>query len=900
MERKLNDKFNPKDFEERIYEEWEGKGYFKPSMDKTKESYCIMMPPPNVTGKLHMGHALDGTIQDILIRFKRMQGYNTLWLPGTDHAAISTEMKVVEKLKNEGKTKQELGREKFLEEAWDWTHLYGGTIEAQQKKLGCSCDWSRKRFTLDKGLSDAVLEQFTSLYNKGLIYKGTRMINYCPNCKTSISDAEVEYKEEATHLWHIRYKITGTEDRYITVATTRPETMLGDTAVAVNPTDERYQDLIGKTCILPIMNKEIPIIADEFVEKEFGTGCVKITPAHDMNDYQSGLRHNLEIITVFDDENKMGDLVPKYKGMDLLDARKAIVEDLKKIDALVKTEEYIHNVGKCERCKNTIEPKISEQWFVSMKDLAKKAADSVRNNEAKFIPKKYEKQYFNWLDNIQDWCISRQLWWGHRIPAYYCDECGHINVAKETPTKCEKCGSTKLHQDEDTLDTWFSSALWPFSTLGWPSTETEDYKTFYPTNVLVTGFDIITFWVSRMMSQGLELTGIAPFKDVLIHGMVRDSQGRKMSKTLGNGIDPIEIIDEYGADSLRFAVISGTTMGNDIRYMPEKLEQASNFANKIWNAAKFIIINTPDEEKVKEFCHKVFNSETHKYNPELLKIEDKWILNKLDKLVSDVTRNIENYDLGVALDKIYGFIWNEFCDWYIEMVKPRIYSEDEETKVAVSNILNHVFETSLKLLHPFMPFVTTEIYDKLVSYKDEDLIVSKWPGIREEFVFEAEEEAIEKIKEIIVGIRNIRSTKNIHPSKKSKLIIVTLKYKKELEKAQDMLLKLGFADNLEIIEKIEEAQEKKEEIDSAISIILSDVEVYMPLKGLIDIEEEKARLEAEVTKLQAEVARGEKMLSNPGFVNKAPEAKVNEEKEKLAKYKDMLELAKERLAKLKN
>ena len=898
MERKLNDKFNPKDFEDKIYKEWEEKGYFKPSMDKTKESYCIMMPPPNVTGKLHMGHALDGTIQDILIRFKRMQGYNTLWLPGTDHAAISTEMKVVEKLKNEGKTKQELGREKFLEEAWDWTHLYGGTIEAQQKKLGCSCDWSRKRFTLDEGLSEAVLEQFISLYNKGLIYKGTRMINYCPNCKTSISDAEVEYKEEATHLWHIRYKITGTEDRYITVATTRPETMLGDTAVAVNPTDERYQDLIGKTCILPIMNKEIPIIADEFVEKEFGTGCVKITPAHDMNDYQSGLRHNLEIITVFDDDNKMGDLVPKYKGMDLLEARKAIVEDLEKIGALVKTEEYIHNVGKCERCKNTIEPKISEQWFVSMKNLAKRAADSVRNDEVRFIPKKYEKQYFNWLDNIQDWCISRQLWWGHRIPAYYCDDCGHINVAKTQPVKCEKCGSVHLHQDEDTLDTWFSSALWPFSTLGWPNTDSEDYKTFYPTNVLVTGFDIITFWVSRMMSQGLEFTGVAPFKDALIHGMVRDSQGRKMSKTLGNGIDPIEIIDEYGADSLRFAVISGTTMGNDIRYMPEKLEQASNFANKIWNAAKFIINSLADEEKVREFCHEVYEK-NKSYNPDLLKIEDKWILNKFDKLVADVTRNLENYDLGVALDKIYSFIWNEFCDWYIEMVKPRMYSEDEETKVAVSDILNHVFGSSLKLLHPFMPFVTSEIYSKLICFGTEDLIIAKWPTIREKFVFDEEEEAVEKLKEIIVGIRNIRNTKNIHPSKKSKLVIVTSKYKKELEQAQDILLKLGFAEDIEIIEKIENAKESKEEIDSAMSIILSDVEIYIPLKGLIDIEEEKARLETEVKKLEAEVARGEKMLSNPGFVNKAPEAKVNEEKEKLAKYREMLELAKERLEKLK-
>ena len=897
---KLNDKYNPKDFEDRIYEEWEEKEYFAPSMDKTKESYCIMMPPPNVTGKLHMGHALDDTIQDILIRFKRMQGYNTLWLPGSDHAAISTEMKVVEKLKKEGKTKQDLGREKFLEEAWAWTKEYGGTIQNQQKKLGCSCDWSRRRFTLDKGLSDAVLEQFVDLYNKGLIYKGTRMINYCPSCKTSISDAEVEYKEEATHLWHIRYKITGTEDRYITVATTRPETMLGDTAVAVSPTDERYKDLVGKTCILPIMNKEIPIIADEFVEKEFGTGAVKITPAHDMNDYQSGLRHNLEIINVFDDDNKMGDLVPKYKGMDLLEARKAIVEDLKEIGALVKTEDYVHNVAKCERCKNTIEPKVSEQWFVSMEGLAKKAADSVRNDEARFIPKKYEKQYFNWLDNIQDWCISRQLWWGHRIPAYYCEECGHINVAKTAPEKCEKCGSTHLHQDEDTLDTWFSSALWPFSTLGWPNTEEEDYKTFYPTNVLVTGFDIITFWVSRMMSQGLELTGRAPFKDVLIHGMVRDSQGRKMSKTLGNGIDPIEIIDEYGADALRFAVISGTTMGNDIRYMPEKLEQASNFANKIWNAARFIINSLADEEKVRESHEKLMQDNS--YNSDLLKIEDKWILNKFDKLVADVTRNLENYDLGVALDKIYSFIWNEFCDWYIEMVKPRIYSDNEEEKIVVSDILNYVFGSSLKLLHPFMPFVTSEIYSKLIRFGKEDLIVAEWPTVKNEFAFDKEEEAVEKIKEIIVGIRNVRNTKNIHPSKKSELIIITSKYADAVKEAEEILLKLGFAEKIEIFEnkkELEKTSKGENKIDDAMSIILSDIEVYIPLKGLIDIEEERARLNAEVTRLEAEVARGEKMLSNPGFVNKAPEAKVNEEKEKLANYKEMLNLAKERLAKLK-
>ena len=884
----MQNKYNPKDFEEKLYQEWEEKGYFKPSMDKTKESFCIMMPPPNVTGKLHMGHALDDTIQDILIRFKRMQGFNTLWLPGTDHSAISTEMKVVEKLRNEGKTKQELGREKFLEEAWEWTRIYGGTIEMQQKKLGCSCDWDRKRFTMDEGLSDAVLEQFVDLYNKGLIYKGKRMINYCPSCKTSISDAEVEYKEEASHLWHIRYQIKGEKDRYIIVATTRPETMLGDTAVAVHPDDERYKDLVGKTCILPIMNKEIPIIADEFVEKEFGTGCVKITPAHDMNDYQAGLRHNLEIVEVFDEDYKMGDLVPEYKGMELLEARKEIVKKLEEIGALVKTEDYTHNVAKCERCKTTIEPKISEQWFVSMKDLAKRAADSIRNNEAKFIPKKYEKQYFNWLDNIQDWCISRQLWWGHQIPAYYCEECGHINVAKTLPEKCEKCGSTKLHQDEDTLDTWFSSALWPFSTLGWPDTTKEDYKTFYPTSVLVTGFDIITFWVSRMMSQGLEFTGQAPFKDILIHGMVRDSQGRKMSKTLGNGIDPIEIIDEYGADSLRFAVISGTTMGNDIRYMPEKLEQASNFANKIWNAAKFIINTLADEEKVRDFCYEVYEK-NKSYNPDLLKIEDKWILNKFDKLVSEVTRNMENYDLGVALDKIYNFIWNEFCDWYIEMVKPRIYSDDENTKIGVSDILNHVFGSCLKLLHPFMPFVTAEIYKNLICFGTKDLIVAKWPTIRNNFAFDKEEAMVEKVKEIIVEIRNVRNTKNIHPSKKSKLIIVSKEYEEELKEVEDILLKLGFATEVKIQNNYEDIPK------DAIKIIAEGIEVFIPLEGLVDMEQERKRLEEEKKKLEGEVARCEKMLSNPGFMNKAPQSKIDEEKAKLEKYKDMLAKVEESL-----
>ena len=828
-----------------------------------------------------MGHALDDTIQDVLIRFKRMQGFDTLWLPGSDHAAISTEMKVVQKIGKEGKTKQDLGRKKFLEEAWDWTHEYGGIIQKQQRKLGCSCDWERNRFTLDEGMSDAVLEQFIKLYEKGLIYKGKRMVNWCTSCKTSISDAEVEYKEEPSHLWHIRYKITGTDDKYIIVATTRPETMLGDTAVAVHPDDERYKDLVGKTCILPIMNKEIPIIADEFVEKDFGTGCVKITPAHDMNDYQAGLRHNLEIIEVFDENFKMGNLVPELKGMDLLDARKVIVNKLEQLGALVKTEEYTHNVAKCERCKNTIEPKISTQWFVNMKDLAKRAADSVRNGEMRFVPKRYEKQYFNWLDNIQDWCISRQLWWGHRIPAYYCDECGEINVAK--------CGSTHLTQDEDTLDTWFSSALWPFSTLGWPNIESEDYKRFYPTNVLVTGFDIITFWVSRMMTQGLEFTNQVPFKDVVIHGLIRDSQGRKMSKTLGNGIDPIEVIDKYGADSLRFSVLSGTTMGNDIRYMPEKLEQASNFANKIWNAAKFIINSNVSENDIKEAGKRIYNKENKEYNKDSLAIEDKWILNKLDKLVFEVTTNIENYDLGIALDKIYNFIWNEFCDWYIEMVKPRIYSDNYEIKTNVCYILNYVFGTALKLLHPFMPFVTTKIYSELVSYDNKDLMISNWPEVKKNFSFENEEKLVEQLKETIVEIRNVRANMNIHPSKKSELIFVSKSNKKELEQAKEFILKLGFGNELKI-------QENKDGIkDNAIGIIKGEIELYIPFEGLVDLAEEKKRLEAEKEKLENEVLRCEKMLSNPGFVNKAPESKIKEEKEKLAKYNNMLQNVKSRL-----
>ncbi len=883
-ENKLEGTYKPQEFEEKLYQEWEEKGYFKPTMDKTKKSYCIMMPPPNVTGKLHMGHALDDTIQDILIRFKRMQGYNTLWLPGSDHAAIATEVKVVAKMKQEeGLTKADITREQFLERAWAWTKEYGGTIQKQQRRLGCSCDWERNRFTMDEGLTEAVLEQFIQLYKKGLIYKGKKMINWCPSCHTTISDAEVEYQDEPSHLWHIRYQIVGEPNRYVIVATTRPETMLGDTAIAVHPDDERYQDLIGKKCILPIMNKEIPIIADEFVEKEFGTGCVKITPAHDPNDYQAGIRHNLEIIEVFDDSSIMGDLVPEYKGMLAIEARKLIVEKLQELGNLVKIEDYTHNVGKCYRCHSTIEPRISEQWFVAMKELAKRAADAVRNDEVKFVPKRYEKMYFNWLDNIQDWCISRQLWWGHRIPVYYCKECGHINVAKQMPEKCEKCGATKLKQDEDSLDTWFSSALWPFSTLGWPNTESEDYKTFYPTNVLVTGYDIITFWISRMMTQGLELTNQNPFKDIVVHGIVRDSQGRKMSKSLGNGIDPIEIIERYGADALRFSVLSGTTMGNDIRYMPEKLEQASNFANKIWNAAKFIKMNSVEDKEVIKFFNENYDGKAHSFKENSLKIEDKWIISKLNKAIKDITKNIENYDLGVALDNIYNFIWNEFCDWYIEMVKTRLYSENQEEKIRVCFVLDYVFRMALKLLHPFMPFVTSKIYGGLVHYNDKELMVSEWPEYKETLNYENEEETVEKLKEIITEIRNVRTKMNVHPSKKSKLIFVTERLKDAINESQEFIKKLGFGEEI-ILQNTEEGIDK-----NAISIIKNDVKLFIPFEDLVDIEQEKARLEQEKTKTISEIQRAEKMLSNPGFTSKAPQAKIDEEKAKLEKYKSMLE-----------
>ncbi len=890
QKKQLSEKYNPKEFEDKLYKHWEESGYFKPNMDPNKEAYCIMMPPPNVTGKLHMGHALDGTLQDILIRFKRMQGYNTLWLPGSDHASISTEMKVVQKLQKEGKTKADLGREKFIEEAWEWTHLYGGTIQKQQRKIGCSCDWDRRRFTLDEGLSDAVLEQFIRLYQKGLIYRGERMVNWCTNCNTSISDAEVIYQEEETCLWYVRYPIVGEKDRFITIATTRPETMLGDTAVAVHPDDPRYQDVIGKKCMLPIMNKEIPIIADEFVEKEFGTGAVKITPCHDMNDYQAGLKHHLEMIQVFDEHFKMGDLLPEYKGMDLLEARQKIVERLKQEGYLIKEEKYMHNVGKCERCKHTIEPKISTQWFVKMKELAEPAIKAVENGDIKFIPKKYEKTYFNWMYHIQDWCISRQLWWGHQIPAYYCKKCGHIHVAKEAPKACEKCGSTDLYQDPDTLDTWFSSALWPFSTLGWPDENAVDLKTFYPTNVLITGYDIIFFWVARMIFSGLDVMGERPFKDVLIHGIVRDSQGRKMSKTLGNGIDPIEVIDQYSADALRFSLLTGTTMGNDIRYMPEKLEQASNFANKIWNAAKFILMNQPEPEKLKAFRAQYYDAKTDQYQENAFAMEDKWILHQLNELVAEITTNIEHYDMGVAIDKIYNFMWNEFCDWYIEMAKLRLYADKEEAKIQVSYVLSEVFKTCLKLLHPFMPFVTSEIYDALTDDEEKELMVSDWPVCHAQMKeWKQAAELIQKWKKIIVEIRNIRNTKNIHPTQKSDLILVTKKYTEDMEKMKDMTMKFGFA------KKVLLQETRKDIPEDAIQIVTDGIEVYMPMEGLIDKEAEKQRLEAEKTRLEAEVARCEKMLANKGFMAKAPASKIAEEKEKLAKYQEMLQKVKESL-----
>lgn len=870
---KLMDKYDPKQFEQKLYKEWDEKGYFKPSMDKTKPSYSIVMPPPNVTGKLHMGHALDAAIQDLFIRYKRMQGYNTLWLPGTDHSALSTEAKIVAQMKKEGLKKSDIGRAKFLDRAWDWTKLYGGTIVSQQKMLGCSCDWSRARFTLDEGLSKAVYTAFKRLYDKGYIYKGKRMINYCTGCHTSISDAEIEYKEEATHLWHIKYQVKDS-DEYLVVATTRPETMLGDTAVAVSPKDERLKHLIGKTCILPIMNKEIPIIGDRFVEMEFGTGAVKVTPAHDMNDYQAGLDHDLPVIEVFDENLVMNDLHPDFAGMNIYDARTKIVERLQEIGALIKIEDYTHNVAKCDRCHSTIEPRISDQWFVKMSELAKPAIEAVKNDDVKFIPKRYEKTFFNWMNNIKDWCISRQIWWGHQLPVYYCEDCGEIVVLDKTPDKCPKCGCTKFTRDEDTLDTWFSSALWPFSTLGWPNEDAEDFKTFYPTDTLVTGYDIIQAWVSRMIYSGLEYTGKKPFDNVFIHGIVRDSQGRKMSKSLGNGIDPLEVIDEYSTDALRFSLILGITAGNDIRYMPEKLESSSNFANKLWNASKFVLMNLEDYDGI--------------YDEKDLCKEDKWILSKLNTLVKEVTNNIDNFDIGVSTQKIYDFIWNEFCDWYIEICKTRLYDKTSTTRKAAQFTLNKVLQDSLKLLHPVMPFITEEIYTKLYN-DDETIMTAEWPKFEEKYAFQKEEQEIEKLKDVIIGIRNIRNNMNVHPSRKSKLIVVTENYKNLINESESILNKLGFAESIEL-------KDNKDGIPSnAVSVVTDGIEVFMPFEDLVDLEAEKERLQNEKTKLESEVARATKMLSNPGFVNKAPEAKINEEKAKLTKYQEMLDSVNERL-----
>ena len=868
--------YEPKDFEERIYSNWLEKRYFEAHNDSDKKPFTIVMPPPNITGVLHMGHGMDNTLQDIIVRYKRMQGFETLWVPGIDHASIATEAKIVEQMRKEGITKEDLGREKFLERAWAWKEKYGGTILNQLKKMGVSCDWSRVSFTMDEHLTKAVKKVFVDMYNKGQIYKGERMINWCPKCMTSISDAEVEYEEEAGHLWHIRYKTPDGKDEII-VATTRPETMLGDTAVAVHPDDERYTHLIGKTVVLPIMNKEIPIVADEYVEKEFGTGAVKITPAHDPNDFEVGLRHNLEVIKVFTDDAHMNDLVPKYEGMDRLTARKAIVEDLEKLGALVKTENYSHNVGKCYRCHETVEPAVSKQWFMKMKELAKPANEAVRSGEMKFIPERFDKIYFSWMDNVKDWCISRQLWWGHRIPAYYCEECGEMTVSAEEVTTCPKCGSHKMHQDEDTLDTWFSSALWPFATLGWPD-ETPDFKKFFPTDVLVTGYDIIFFWVARMLFSSIEHTGKVPFKHVLIHGLVRDELGRKMSKSLGNGVDPLEVIDKYGADSFRYALVQGTAPGNDMRYLPEKIEAGRNFANKLWNASRFAMMNFGESEL--------------KHDESKMCIEDKWILSKANTAVKEITDCMEKYEFGVAIQKIMELIRDEICDWYIEMIKPRLYDMTNETRDEALYTLNEILKISLKLLHPFMPFITEEIYMNL-KHNDESIMISAWPKYDEENNYKQEEEDIELIKEVIKNTRNIRANMNVAPSRKASMIFVT-ENSRVIEEGKSFIEKLASADKI-IIQK-----DKSGISDTAVSIAAPGMEIYIPFDELVDIDKEIERLEKELLTYQNEIKRVEKMLSNEGFVAKAPASKIEEEKAKKVKYEELLIKTEERISSLKN
>ncbi len=858
--------YDPAQVEDRLYKFWMDNKYFHAEPDENKEPFTIVIPPPNVTGQLHMGHALDETLQDILIRYKRMQGYCALWVPGTDHAGIATQIKVEENLRvNEGLTRYDLGREKFLERVWDWKKTYGDRIINQLKKIGSSCDWDRERFTMDEGCSKAVREVFVNLYEKGLIYQGSRIINWCPHCITALSDAEVEHTEQAGHFWHIKYPIKDSND-FVIIATTRPETLLGDTAVAVNPEDERYKDLVGKMLILPLVGREIPVIADEYVDKEFGTGCVKITPAHDPNDFEVGKRHNLEVIKVLNDDATINSYGGKYEGMDRYEARKAMIEDLDKLGLLVKTEDHSHNVGQCYRCSTTVEPIVSKQWFVKMKPLAKPAIEAVTSKETEFVPERFSKTYMNWMENVFDWCISRQLWWGHRIPAFYCDDCGETTVSKEDITVCPKCGG-KVHQDEDVLDTWFSSALWPFSTLGWPE-KTKDLDYFYPTSVLVTGYDIIFFWVSRMIFSALEHTGKAPFKHVFIHGLVRDSQGRKMSKSLGNGIDPLEIIEKYGADALRFTLATGNAPGNDMRFYIERVEASRNFANKIWNASRFTLMNLDIEE------NKLPDASE-------LQLEDKWILSKYNTLVKEVTDNLDNFELGIAVQKLYDFLWDNFCDWYIELVKPRLFDKENPTAKTAQYVLTYVLSNTMKLLHPFMPFITEEIWQHL-PHEGESIMISDFPKYDEKLNFFEEEKQTEMIMSAVVAIRNRRAEMNVPPSKKAQVIIVTDKAD-IFEKGTAYFEKLASAQNVEI-------KSTKDGIDqNAVNIVVDGAEIFMPLGELVDKEKELERLNKEKTKLEGEIKRVEGKLNNQGFVAKAPQKLIDEEKEKGEKYKEMLE-----------
>lgn len=877
MSKELEKTYNPSEIEDRLYQKWLDNKYFHAEVDHSKKPFTIVIPPPNITGKLHMGHALDETLQDILIRFKKMQGYNTLWQPGTDHASIATEVKIIEALKEEGIEKEDLGREKFLERAWEWKEEYGGTIVSQLKKLGSACDWDRERFTMDEGCSKAVEEVFIKLYEKGYIYKGSRIINWCPVCQTSISDAEVEHVDQAGHFWHIKYPVAGTDD-YLEIATTRPETMLGDTAVAVHPDDERYTHLVGKMLELPLCGRQIPIVADEYVDKEFGTGAVKITPAHDPNDFEVGRRHGLPVINVMNDDATINENGGRYEGMERYEARKAIVKDLEEQGYLVKIKEHEHNVGTHDRCKATIEPMVKPQWFVKMDELAKPAIEAVKNGDIKFVPERYTKTYLHWLENIRDWCISRQLWWGHRIPAYYCDECGETVVAKEKPEVCPKCGCTHFTQDEDTLDTWFSSALWPFSTLGWPE-QTEELDYFYPTNVLVTGYDIIFFWVVRMVFSGYEHTGKAPFDTVLIHGLVRDDKGRKMSKSLGNGIDPLEVISQYGADALRFTLVTGNAPGNDMRFYMERLEASRNFANKVWNASRFMMMNFEQAD----FSHVELSDLTS---------ADRWILSKFNTLAKDVTDNMDKYELGIAVQKLNDFIWEEFCDWYIEMVKPRLYNDEDNTKAAALWTLKKVLSESLKLLHPFMPFITEEIYCNLTG--EESIMLASWPEYREEYSFAREEAAVELMKEAVRGIRNIRAEMNVSPKKKAKVFVVS-----ENEDVRD-IFKQGkvFFGTLGYASEVAVRADREGIAEDAVSTMVPDAVIYMPFAELVDIEKEIERLKKEQKKLGGEIKRCEGMLNNERFLSKAPEQKVEEEKEKLSKYRQMLEKVEERLGQL--